>query len=199
MARTPEVARRPVDLSQYELSVAHDIRPLVVSTVLTYLELDGVIQATAPFYTGYKFQYRTPREKILDAYDPARAEFLRRLFSAARAGRTWHSLTTGEVSLELGEPRERIVAALTFLEEKGDLVVRAAGLRHGYRRLDAGRSVDDLARVLADRFQEREGRDVERLRGVVALGRARRVYQPRAARLFRGGARSRLPQLHRVS
>jgi ATP-dependent DNA helicase RecQ len=41
------------DVSTYELSGAHDIRPLVVDTVLTYLELDGVIESTGPFYSEY--------------------------------------------------------------------------------------------------------------------------------------------------
>src|SRR5688572_29091450 len=34
------------DVSSYELSGTHDIRPLVVETILTYLELGGVLEAT---------------------------------------------------------------------------------------------------------------------------------------------------------
>src|SRR4051794_16048996 len=44
------------DISTYDLSANHDIRPLVIDTVLTYLELDGLIASTGPFYNEYKFQ-----------------------------------------------------------------------------------------------------------------------------------------------
>ena len=42
------------DVSLYDLSFQCDIRPLVISTVLTYLELNGVLQGTGPFYSAYK-------------------------------------------------------------------------------------------------------------------------------------------------
>jgi len=43
------------DVSVYELSRAHDVRPVVVETLLTYLELADVIEATEPFYNEYQF------------------------------------------------------------------------------------------------------------------------------------------------
>ena len=44
------------DVSEHELSALYDVRPLVVKTLLTYLELEDVLQATSPFYSEYKFQ-----------------------------------------------------------------------------------------------------------------------------------------------
>src|SRR5690606_28157332 len=46
------------DLAVYELSNQFDVRPLVINTLLTYLELEGVIRATVPFYTEYKLAFR---------------------------------------------------------------------------------------------------------------------------------------------
>ena len=40
-------------VSEYELSARHDVRPLVLKTILTYLELDGVLEQGTPFYAGY--------------------------------------------------------------------------------------------------------------------------------------------------
>ena len=48
------------DISTYELSGQFDVRPLVIETLLTYLELDGVIESTGPFYSEYKFQPLKP-------------------------------------------------------------------------------------------------------------------------------------------
>ena len=151
------------DVSTYDLSQRHDIRPLVISTALTYLELDGVLAATAPFYTSYEWRYLRSEEEILAEFDEARQDFLRRLFAQAKVGRTWTSVVLGEAAAGLGEERERIVTALTYLEEKGDLELRAAGVRQGYRVL---RRPDDLAAVWQDlrrRFATREQSDIQRV------------------------------------
>src|SRR5205823_9981793 len=99
------------DVSAYDLAGEHDIRPLVVETLLTYLELAGVIAATGPFYSEYKFQAHRPSADILKDFDAARAAFLRRVFGHAKRGRTWLSLDVAAAAQATGERRERIVAA----------------------------------------------------------------------------------------
>ncbi len=155
------------DVSVYELSGRYDVRPLVVRTLLTYLELDDVIRSTGPFYSAFKFQPQKPSREILARFEAPRADFLGRVFRHAHKGRTWFSLDVDEVSRSIGEPRQRIVAALGYLEELGDLVLQASGVREGYR---TERVPDDLAaleRTLFDRFQRREEQDVGRVRRVV--------------------------------
>ena len=44
------------DVSEYELSSAHDIRVSVVRTLLTYLELLGHLERGTPFYATYQFR-----------------------------------------------------------------------------------------------------------------------------------------------
>ncbi|MBT6768172.1 MAG: ATP-dependent DNA helicase RecQ, partial [Opitutales bacterium] len=77
------------DISIYQLSHLTDIRPLVLSTLLTYLELDGIIKFTAPFYSEYKFNYLVSRSEILAQYDPSRQAFLGKLFDQAVKKQTW--------------------------------------------------------------------------------------------------------------
>jgi ATP-dependent DNA helicase RecQ len=157
------------DVSTYDLSGVHDIRPLVVDTVMTYLELDGVIAATGPFYSEYKFQPARSSAEILAKFDAARAEFLRGVLAQAEKGKTWFKLDVLRAAAATGEPRERVVAALNYLEEQGDLVLQVAGVRQGYRLVRADVDVNALAQALAARFAERERRDVERLGNVVAF------------------------------
>jgi ATP-dependent DNA helicase RecQ len=157
------------DMSTYELSTRHDIRALVVSTALTYLELDGFIAATAPFYTTYQWKYRRPIEEIVSRFEGERREFLERLFGLAKVGRIWNSIVLAEAAAALGGERERVVKALTYLEEKGDLELQVAGVRQGYRVV---RVPDDLAAVwheLRRRFAARESSDITRTRTVAEL------------------------------
>ena len=157
------------DISGYELSARHDIRQLVVSTALTYLELDGLIEATAPFYTTYQWKFLRATEEILGRFDTERRAFLERLFALAKVGRIWNSVVLAEAVESLGGERERVVKALTYLEEKGDLELQVAGVRQGYRVV---RVPDDLAAVwheLRRRFAAREASDIARVAGVARL------------------------------
>jgi len=151
------------DVSIHELSTTHDIRPLVVETLLTYLELDGLITSTGPFYGAYKFQALKPLDEAFASFDAARATFLKSVFALAETKRNWSVLELDTVMRETGEPRQRIVAALNYLEEKGVLKLQVTGVRQGYRRERVDVDVPALIRAMQERFLAREQRDVRRL------------------------------------
>ena len=155
------------DVSIYELSNTHDIRQLVGKTLLTYLELKNVIESTGSFYSGYKFKPQKPIEEIIARFDGERAEFLRRVFDHARKGKTWFSLDLDQVSESIGEPRDRIVSALGYLEEVGDLELQVSGVRQGYRLRELPSGLEKLCEILNERFQKREVNDLARIRRVV--------------------------------
>jgi len=157
------------DVSIYDLSVRHDIRSLVVKTLLTYLELDNIIHSTGPFYSALKFQPTKPSQEIMAQFNSERAEFLRRVFRRARKGKTWFSLDIEEVAVEIEEPRSRIVAALGYLEERGDLIVEASGVRVGYTLRSKPHDLSPLIQSLQTRFQRREDHDIARIHRVLAL------------------------------
>ena len=71
------------------------------------------------------------------AFDPDRADFLRRLVASGKTGRIWTSLDPDEAATALGEERSRIVAALGHLEQRGLIELRAADARQRYTVLDA--------------------------------------------------------------
>ncbi len=158
------------DVSTLDLSNHNDIRPLVVGTLLTYLELAGVIAATAPFYREYSFVPLRPSAEILARFEGERAEFLRGVFRLAKKGTKWFKLDLEEAAATLPDTtRDRLVKAFGFLEEHGDLEVRPTGLRQAYRRLrrPEGKELAALRTELAARFETRERNDLARLRQVV--------------------------------
>jgi ATP-dependent DNA helicase RecQ len=106
-------------VAEHDLSGRHDIRPLVLRTVLTYLELDGLLRQGTPFYAGYRLRPLVAEDELLARFDSARADFLRRVLAAGRRGRVWISLDPEQVAERLGEDRDRIVRALGHLEERG--------------------------------------------------------------------------------
>jgi len=157
------------DVSIHELSGRHDIRSLVVQTLLAYLELENVIVSTGPFYSEFKFQPQRTLEEIMGRFDAGRSAFLRSVFGHARKGRTWFFLDIEAVARATGEPRDRIVKALGYLEEAGDLVLQAAGVRQGYRKLSGSCDRAALVDTLSARFARRETQDIARVRRALDL------------------------------
>ena len=157
------------DVSTYDLSGEFDVRPLVIETLLTYLELDGLIESTGPFYTEYKFQPLRSSAEMLEKFDPRRQAFLKKLLSRARKAKVWFTLDIDDAAAATGEPREKVVAAMNYLEEQGDLKLQVAGARHGYRIRRADADMEQLTQTLIDRFLAREARDIDRMNKVLAF------------------------------
>ncbi|MBE0577340.1 MAG: RecQ family ATP-dependent DNA helicase [Desulfuromonadales bacterium] len=164
-------AEETFDVSESQLSNKFDVRPLVVKTLLTYLELEGYLVSTGPFYTEYKFQCLKPSAEIFARFSGERAEFLDSVFRHARKGTTLFTLDTVEVSQAISQPRDRIVAALGYLEEKGDMIINVTGIRQGYRRLKMPGNIEALVDALNERFWTREVNDIDRIRQVLAFAK----------------------------
>ena len=155
--------------SLHTLSSRNDVRILVVRTLLTYLELEGYVEAGTPWYASYKFRPLKSSREILEEFEGERRDFLKALFRRVEKGRVWFGVELEKVARELGQPRERLVQALDYLGERGLIELQSAGVRHPYRQR---RKPDDpaaLARDLHERTLEREQREVARLHQVLEL------------------------------
>ncbi len=158
-------------LSEYELSVRHDLRPLVLKTALTYLELDGVLRQGTPFYAGYRLRPlgAASFEDVVSRFDESRARFLRRLIDTGKTGRTWTTLAPADAAAALGEERRRIVAALEYLDQQGLVELQPAELRQRYTLNARPDSEDELVERLLERFGRRERAETGRIENVLAL------------------------------
>lgn len=166
-----EVLAQPdeFDVSVYDLSQRFDIRNLVVETALTYLELDGVLRSTRPFYSEYKLAWNEPEERVLQRFDAARADFLRRVFAQGTPGRKWTKLDVHKAALALNEPRDRLIRALNYLEEQGWVQTQVSGVRQGYAKMPGSHDLEQILATQQQRFAVREERDLQRLDQIQAL------------------------------
>jgi ATP-dependent DNA helicase RecQ len=155
-------------LAVSDLASRYDMKPVVINTCLAYLEIEGLLVATGTFQSAYQVRFLESQAAILARFDPPRAAFLGRLFGAGRLGRTWLHIDPSEIGSVLGEPRERIVSAVSWLGDKGHIEVKSSGWRQGYRRLRE-EDPDVVAPRLHATFQVRESRDLDRLEGVRAF------------------------------
>ncbi len=156
------------DVSIYHLSHSTDIRPLVLSTLFTYLELKGVIKFTKPFYSEYKFKYLDSQSEILGSFKGEPGEFLRKVFGQSTKKSTWSYVSLDEAAEAIGTDRNRIVKAFGHLEETGRLEVGVTGLRQGMvilQRPDGG----EISEELVEKVLRNEQGNLERTRQVVDL------------------------------
>jgi len=170
-----EVLDRPVGgefaVSEYELSLRHDLRPLVLKTALTYLELEGLLRQGTPFYAGYRLRPAgdASLEDVVARFDERRASFLRRVLASGRTGRVWTTVAPDEAAAALGEERGRVVAALEYLDAQGLVELQPAEPRQRYTVLARPESPEEIADRLLERFVRRERAETGRIEDVLSL------------------------------
>jgi ATP-dependent DNA helicase RecQ len=184
------------DISLYELAQSTDIRPLVIETVLTHLELAGVLRPLGSFYASYQFRLLEPESNVLAKHTPERQAFLRKLLHCGKRGTKWITIDPDSAAADLAEPRDRIVKALGWLSDSGSIELRPSGSRQRYRltgclqrdgqgKPDAGQpDLDALTRSMQELFAVREARDLERLQAVLDFAAERGCLTHRLLRYF---------------
>jgi len=158
-----------LDLALYDLGAKTDIRLLVLRTLLTYLELDGLIEAATPYYSSYRFRPLVDLDEIIDRFKGERRRFVKGVFDQSSKKAVWYDIDLGPAARALGSPRTRLMRALDYFAEQGLLEVRAAGLRHRYRWLRRPDDVEALVDRLHQRTLDHEVREIARLDQVLDL------------------------------
>jgi len=167
-----EILEAPeVEVGLYALGGRHDLRPLVLRTALTYLELAGAVRQSTPRYAGYEARLHRPLDEVVASVKGEPGRFLESLFSEriAKKGRIWWAFEPVEAAAALGEPRERVVRALEYLEQKGLAEIRPSDLRHRFVRVETADATPRLVAELARRFSVREKAEMARVQQVLDL------------------------------
>jgi ATP-dependent DNA helicase RecQ len=160
-----------VAIDAYSLSASLDLRQLVLSTALTYLELDGWIEELTTYHSEYEFKLKLDRGKLIGAFNGEAQRIVSGILSSASFGRTWYKLDPEVAAKRLGIDRRLVSRGLDKMEERGFAEVRASGFRRRYRVL---RTLGDLqqgtaspASMLYQRFLDRESNEIKRVGLVV--------------------------------
>ena len=162
------------DISRYDISRTTDIRPLVLETVITYLEKEKILEPAGLFYATLQIAFRHPEDRVIAGHTPERQRFLKNLFASGKRGTRLLTIEPDAAAEKIGESRERILKALSYLEEAGDIEIKPSGLRHKFRLLAGAkeRNPREIATWLHGLFTSREKQDMARLDGIVEFASA---------------------------
>lgn len=145
------------------LAFETDIRDTVLRTLLTYLELQGYLQATAPKYEAYQFKPKISSSQILRNLQGERRVFASSVLSMSVRKRVWFEINLAQAANRLQCDRSRIVKMLDYFGEQGWLELKATGLVHGYQKLESVRDIEPLTRQLYQYSVDRENGELARL------------------------------------
>ncbi|MDZ8119475.1 RecQ family ATP-dependent DNA helicase [Pontiella agarivorans] len=173
-----------IDITARELSKTHDIRPLVVSTLLTHLELFGIIAFDGYYYSDIRFEAHKSGAEILSSYSEQQAAFLRKLFACGKKARKWITLDMDAAVERGGQPRDVVLRAFENLQEKGFITLKMAGYRQRFKRLEQNVDRAELCRKLTDLFSQHEQLEIDRINTMVAYAEETRCLTSRLLTYF---------------
>ena len=156
-------------VSYYSLAYETDIRESVVRTLLTSLELNEVIVATAPRYEAYKFKPLVPSATILSKLEGERRKFASSVLAMVVRKKVWCEIDLAAATNRLGCERFRIVKMLDFFAEQGWIDLHASKLVHGYRKLKPITDIEETASELYQTVLDRELGELARLNELFEL------------------------------
>lgn len=159
------------DISRHELSRATDVRPLVLETVITYLEKEKILAPDGLFYSKIQIAFHHPEERVIAGHSKDRQRLLRKIFATGKRGWRWLTIDTHPAAEQTGISREKLLKIFGELEESGDIELKPAGLRHRFRLLEEAknRPPRELATWLFGVFVQREKQDLQRIDRVLAF------------------------------
>ena len=168
---TELVAGQPSEFfaSYYQWAFDTDIRESVVRTLMTNLELRGLLQSTAPRYETYKFKPRVPSTQILKHFDGERKQFASSVLSMAVKKKAAFEVALTPSATRLKVDRGRIVRMLEYFHERHWIELETSGLVFGYRKLQPVQDVATLSNELNDYLQQRERGEIQRIDQIFSL------------------------------
>jgi len=150
-------------ISHYGLSYDTDIRESVLRTLLTYLELKGLITSTSPRYDSYRFKPKIDSKKILDQLDDQRRQFAASVLALSVRKKVFIELNIAQAAVRLKSERSRIVKMLDYFEQQGWIDLEVSGLVHGYRKAMPFGDLKSLTDELYEYVLDRETSELTRL------------------------------------
>jgi ATP-dependent DNA helicase RecQ len=160
---------REFDVSLYDLASSCDIRQTVVSTVIAYLEMDGLLEARGVFFDRYRIKLLRPLAKLLAGRSKRETKLLRGIFSELHAEWKWLEVNISVAAESQGMRAKELREILDELEGAGDISLKKSNWRQAYRiKMEVG-SLRELGEKLASIFLSKEERELARLEKVLAL------------------------------
>ena len=155
------------ELQILQLSNAVNIKQLPLKTLLVQLELAGVIEPLYAYFADFKIKLLKPKDEILNSFNEQRKDFLQRIFNATEFKKIWGSLNFDTLLQDKTIERNRVIAALEYLQEQQLIVLETKGMTEVFK-INLNELADpSLCQTLSDYFKENEEKEIKRIATLV--------------------------------
>ena len=155
------------EVSLHRLSRAFDIRPLPLATLMTYLELEGMLEQGTPRFGVYQITPEGGEIRLLNHFEGETKQFYRELFAASSVGRKHITTDLVIASNKMKRDREELEKAIEYLKKAKLATIKPSQFLNSYTRLPGDHDVEAIADALMTRFDGREAADLARIENVI--------------------------------
>jgi len=155
------------ELQILQLSNAVNIKQLPLKTLLVQLELAGVIEPQYVYFADFKIKLLKPKADIINRFNEQRKDFLQRIFNATEFKKVWGSLHFDSLLQDKTIERNRVIAALEYLQEQQLIVLETKGMTEVFK-INLNELADpSLCSNLSRYFKDNEEKEIKRIATLV--------------------------------
>lgn len=155
------------ELQILQLSNAVNIKQLPLKTLLVQLELAGVIEPLYAYFADFKIKLLKPKADIINSFNEQRKDFLQRIFNATEFKKVWGSLNFDTLLQDKSIERNRVIAALEYLQEQQLIVLETKGMTEVFK-INLNELADpSLCQNLSSYFKNNEEKEIKRIATLV--------------------------------
>lgn len=155
------------ELQILQLSNAVNIKQLPLKTLLVQLELAGVIEPLYAYFADFKIKLLKPKDEIINSFNEQRKDFLHRIFNATDFKKVWGSLNFDTLLQDKSIERNRVIAALEYLQEQQLIVLETKGMTEVFKINLDELSDPSLCQTLSTYFKDNEEKEIKRIATLV--------------------------------
>ncbi len=155
------------ELQLLQLSNASNIKQLPLKTLLVQLEIYGVIEPMYAYFADFKIKLLQPVDSILAKFNEQRKEFLTTIFNATAFKKVWGSLNFDTLLQDQSIDRNRVIAALEYLQEQQMIVLETKGMTEVFKVNMTQLADPNLSINLHDYFVDKEIKEIKRIASLV--------------------------------
>jgi ATP-dependent DNA helicase RecQ len=151
------------ELQILSLSNAVNIKQLPLKTLLVQLELAGVIEPKYAYFADFKIKLLKPKAEIINGFNEQRKIFLERIFNATEFKKVWGSLNFDTLLQDNTIDRNRVIAALEYLQEQQLIILETKGMTEVFKVNLDELADPSLCQNLNNYFKDNEEKEIKRI------------------------------------
>jgi len=155
------------ELQILSLSNACNIRQLPLKTLLVQLELLGIIEPKYAYFADFKLKLLQSKEDILTGFNQQRQAFLSSIFMHTQFKKIWGSLNFDTLLNDVGGDRNRVIAALEYLQEQALIELETKKMTEVFEVNLTALADPHLAINLHQYFIDKERKEIKRIGALV--------------------------------